>query len=72
VRWWIAGGRAARVGAQGRHHEDTDIVVRIDDLDALREQLSDWDLREAHDGTLRPLLPGDSLTEGTRAAMGAS
>jgi aminoglycoside-2''-adenylyltransferase len=64
VRWWIAGGRAARVGARARHHEDTDIVVRIDDLDALREQLSDWDLWEAHDGTLRPLLPGDSLTEG--------
>jgi hypothetical protein len=64
VRWWIAGGRAARVGAQARHHEDTDIVVRIDDLNALREQLSDWDLWEAHDGTLRPMLPADSLTEG--------
>jgi hypothetical protein len=64
VRWWIAGGRAARVGAQARHHEDTDIEVRIDDLGALRKQLSDWDLWEAHDGTLRPLLPGDSLAEG--------
>lgn len=64
VRWWIAGGRAARVGAQPRHHEDTDIVVGIDDLDELRTVLSDWHLWEAHDGTLRPLLSADTLTEG--------
>jgi hypothetical protein len=64
VRWWIAGGRAARTGAPARHHEDTDIVVRMDDLDALRQHLPDWDLWEAHEGTLRPLLPGDNLTDG--------
>lgn len=64
VRWWIAGGRAARAGAAARHHEDTDIAVRIDDLGALREQLSGWHLWEAHNGTLRPLLPGDTLTPG--------
>jgi len=64
VRWWIAGGRAARAGAAARHHEDTDIAVRIDDLGALREHLSEWDLWEAHNGTLRPLLPGDTLTPG--------
>jgi hypothetical protein len=64
VRWWIAGGRAARAGAAARHHEDTDIAVRIDDLGALREHLSELDLWEAHNGTLRPLLPGDILTPG--------
>ncbi|HEV2372962.1 MAG TPA: hypothetical protein VGS19_12420 [Streptosporangiaceae bacterium] len=32
LRWWIVGGRAARVGAPARHHEDTDVAVRMDDL----------------------------------------
>ena len=64
VRWWIAGGRAARVGAPARHHEDTDVAVRLSDLDELRKDLSDWHLWEANSGTLRPLLPGDRLTEG--------
>ena len=64
VRWWIAGGRAARAGAPARHHEDTDIAVRIGDLDVLRRHLSDWDLWETHGGTLRPLLPGGKLTGG--------
>src|SRR5215470_4527838 len=63
VRWWIAGGRAARVGAQPRHHEDTDVAVRIDDLEELREDFSDWHLWEANSGTLRPLLPGAAVTE---------
>jgi len=64
VRWWIAGGRAARVGAPARHHEDTDVAVRISDLDELRNDLSDWHLWETDSGTLRPLLPGDHLTGG--------
>jgi hypothetical protein len=64
VRWWIAGGRAARVGATPRHHGDTDVAVRADDLGELRDVLSGWHLWEAHSGTLRPLLPGDQLTEG--------
>src|SRR5215468_273167 len=64
VRWWIVGGRAARVGAPARNHEDTDVAVRINDLDELRNALSDWHLWEANSGTLRPLLPGDHLTEG--------
>ena len=64
ARWWIAGGRAARAGAPDRHHEDIDVAVRIDDLDGLRKDLSDWHLWEANSGTLRPLLPGDHLTEG--------
>jgi hypothetical protein len=64
VRWWIAGGRAARLGAPGRTHEDTDVVVRTDDLSQLREVLASWHLWEANSGTLRPLLPGTTLTEG--------
>lgn len=42
LRWWIGGGRAARAGAQVRRPEDTDVAVRLDDLDELRQQLSDW------------------------------
>ena len=64
VRWWIAGGRAARLGAPARHHEDTDVAVGLSDFDELRIDLSDWHLWEANSGTLRPLLRGDQLTEG--------
>jgi hypothetical protein len=64
VRWWIGGGRAARVGAPARHHEDTDVLVRADDLNELRTALAGWHLWEANSGTLRPLLPGVALTQG--------
>lgn len=64
VRWWIAGGRAARVGAPPRHHDDTDVAVDLDDLPALRRHLAGWHLWEAHDGALRPLRPTDTLTPG--------
>jgi hypothetical protein len=64
VRWWVVGGRAARVGAASRHHDDTDVAIDIADLAQLRRQLTDWDLWEAHEGTLRPLLPGDTLSPG--------
>src|SRR5215467_2216615 len=63
IRWWIAGGRAARVGAPARVHEDTDVMVRMDDLGELRKALTDWHLWEANSGTLRPLLPGITLTQ---------
>jgi hypothetical protein len=64
VRWYIAGGRAARAGAPPRHHEDTDVIVRMDDLAELRTALAGWHLWEAHSGSLRPLLPGVGLSEG--------
>ena len=32
VRWWVVGGRAARVGAPARKHSDTDIALRRSDL----------------------------------------
>ncbi len=41
LRWYVAGGRAARVGAPARHHEDTDVAVRADDFDQLRQALAD-------------------------------
>lgn len=64
LRWYVTGGRAARVGAPARHHDDTDIAVRAADLDQLRQALADWHLWEAHSGSLRPLLPGVPITEG--------
>lgn len=64
VRWWIVGGRAARIGAAPRRHEDTDVAVRIADLPTVRQRLRDWHLWEAHDGCLRPLLPGRDLPAG--------
>ncbi len=64
VRWWIAGGRAARAGSAARHHDDTDVAVDVRGLEALRAHLSDWHLWEAHDGTLRPLLPWDTMLAG--------
>ena len=47
-----------------RHHGDTDVAIGIGDLEPLRERLSDWDLWEANDGALRPLLPRLGLTPG--------
>lgn len=64
LRWYVVGGRAARVGAPARHHEDTDIAVRAEDLDQLRQALADWHLWEANSGSLRPLLPRVVITEG--------
>lgn len=64
VRWRIAGGRAARVGAAPRRHQDTDVTVLAGDVDAVRRAMRDWHLWEACDGTLRPLLPGVPLAAG--------
>jgi hypothetical protein len=64
LRWYVAGGRAARMGAPARHHEDIDIVVRAEDLGQLREVLADWHLWEANSGSLRPLLPRVAISEG--------
>ena len=64
VRWYIAGGRAARMGAPAREHSDTDAVVRAADVDAVRTALAGWHLWEANSGALRPLLPGAALTVG--------
>jgi hypothetical protein len=64
VRWWIVGGRAARVGAPPRHHEDTDVAIRLADLPALRRHLTAWHLWQPSPDALRPLLPGADLHPG--------
>jgi len=62
ARYAIAGGRAARVGAEPRGHGDTDVAIAAADLGAVRVALRDWHLWEANDGALRPLLPGVAPT----------
>ncbi len=65
VRWWIAGGLALDLaGGAPRPHDDVDVGVPFDDLAALRAHLSGLHLWEAHGGALRPLRPGEELTEG--------
>jgi hypothetical protein len=61
VRWRIGGGRAARVGAPPRHHDDTDVIVMAADVAELRTALRSWHLWEANSGALRPLPPGVPL-----------
>jgi hypothetical protein len=63
IRWWIVGGRAARVGAEPRHHDDLDVAVSRTALAQVRRALSGWHLWEANSGSLRPLLPGAPLSE---------
>lgn len=61
-RWWVAGGWAAEAaGGAARRHDDTDVAVLARDLEGARAWLAAFHLWEAHDGTLRPLLPGDAL-----------
>lgn len=63
-RWWLAGGWAIELaGGPPRTHGDTDVVVLLDDLPAIRAHLAGYHLWEAHDGSLRPLLPGEDLRE---------
>lgn len=65
IRWAIAGGRAARVGAAStRVHDDTDVEVPLAQLPQLRAHLADWHLWTADDGALRPLLPDEELRPG--------
>jgi hypothetical protein len=64
VPWWVAGGRAARVGAAARRHDDTDVAVLAGDVDAIRAAMPGWHLWENIDGALRPLLPGVPVRAG--------
>lgn len=63
VRWWIAGGRAARLGAAARAHEDVDVVVSVETVANARTALSRWHVWENNPGALRPLFPGDALSD---------
>lgn len=63
-RWWLAGGWAIELaGGPRRPHGDTDVVVLFDDLAAIRAHFAAFHLWEAHDGSLRPLLPGEDLRD---------
>ena len=62
ARWTIAGGRAARAGAPARRHEDTDVAIRVPELDVVRLVMRDWHLWEVTDGALRPLLAGVTVS----------
>ena len=64
ARWWIVGGRAARVGALPRHHEDTDVAICLADLPAFRRHLCGWHLWEPSQDSIRPLRPGAELSAG--------
>jgi hypothetical protein len=64
-RWWLAGGWALEAaGANPRRHEDADLAVLGDDLPRVRGWLCGFHLWEAHAGTLRPLLAGDTMRAG--------
>jgi hypothetical protein len=59
VRWWIAGGRAARAGASAsRAHDDTDVAVLAADVEGVRAAMRGWHLWENINEELRPLLDG--------------
>ena len=51
IRWWIVGGWGidALVGRQTRDHHDLDLLVRVDDLPALRAWLEEAGFRRAYE-----------------------
>ena len=67
VPWWVAGGWALDLfmGRQTRAHNDIDIAVYRDDLDALRRQLAGWETVIAEGGAFTPLPAGEPLRPGS-------
>ena len=67
VPWWIAGGWALDLfmGRQTRAHNDIDIAVYRDDLDALRPHLAGWEIFIAEGGAFTPLPAGAPLRAGS-------
>ena len=67
VPWWIAGGWALDLfmGRQTRAHNDIEIALYRDDLDALRRHLAGWETFIAEDGTLTPLAVEEPLRAGS-------
>lgn len=63
VPWWFAGGWALDlfVGRPTRAHNDIDVAVYRDDLDALRRHLTGWEMFIAEGGTLTPLRADEAL-----------
>ena len=63
------GEHRAQEQAPARHHDDTDVAVRIDDLARLRTGLSDWQLWEAIAGRCAHCCPAPPH-RGVRPAVG--
>ena len=63
VPWWIAGGWALDLfmGRQTRAHDDIEIAVYREDLDALRRHLAGWEIFIAEAGTFTPLRADERL-----------
>lgn len=63
VPWWIAGGWALDLfmGRQTRAHNDIEIAVYRDDLDALRRHLTGWEIFIAENASFTLLHPGEPL-----------
>lgn len=65
VSWWIAGGWALDLhyGQQTREHGDMDILIRSEDLDALKKYLGEsYELFIADNGMLTQLEDSESLS----------
>jgi hypothetical protein len=58
------GEHRAQEQAPARHHDDTDVAVRIDDLARLRTGLSDWQLWEATAGRCAHCCPATPSPRG--------
>jgi hypothetical protein len=61
--WWVAGGWSLEEDSRRprRRHEDIDVAVLADEVDAVRQWLAGYHVWEAHDGSLRPLLPEEPM-----------
>lgn len=64
ARWWIAGGRAARLGAQSRLHDDVDVVISVHCIEDVLHAFAHWHVWENNSGALRPLFASGDLTPG--------
>lgn len=64
--WWVAGGWSLEGDPRRprRRHEDVDVSVLADELDAVRERLAGFHLWQPQEGALRPLRPGEPVSEG--------
>lgn len=64
--WWVAGGWSLEADPRRprRRHEDVDVSVLGDELDAVREWLRGFHLWQPQAGALRPLRRGEPLPEG--------
>ena len=64
--WWVVGGWSLEADPRSprRRHEDIDVAVRADQVDAVRAWLRDFHLWRTDTGSLGPLLPGAASPAG--------